>query len=417
LFARDLFEDRKIGLLSSVLLAVNPAHVWLSSTPLTAMAQTMLVLGFMWSFTLYLKSDKRSNLCLSAALLALANGFRFESWIISLIFSLTVVIKEGVRFRREDISLAEARDLLLAAFIPWIFPLVWIAGNYLETGDPFFFLGSVRSYKATWYGDRTSYRRYWEAFTTIDPYLTVLGLVGMLVCVLREKRSRAVLIYAAVSVFSLVIYLYLHGGQIEPPGNYIRYFALFLFLFYPAFGYLIYWGTGLVTKRRVARIILLLLVLGLAVTTQTRTTFAYQNDPAAEGLPVGLRIKELRARSADLAGRPVLIELSYWQYIAIHIGADDISRIVYDRDLDTEQRDTLSLLETDLAAFRACLREYDISYVVLRSGVLRKVIQQELGLQPSEKVGQYAFYPVPNELLQDDPGSQAICPLGFGTGY
>ena len=44
-----LFTDSRIALISVALLAVNPAHIWLSSVPLTEIMQTTFILGFLWA--------------------------------------------------------------------------------------------------------------------------------------------------------------------------------------------------------------------------------------------------------------------------------------------------------------------------------------------------------------------------------
>src|SRR4030065_154798 len=76
----DEFGRRKAGLISALLLSVNPAHIWLSGAPLTEMPNAMLVLAAIYAFSLYLKSSKRSCLFTAACILAVANGFRFGAW-------------------------------------------------------------------------------------------------------------------------------------------------------------------------------------------------------------------------------------------------------------------------------------------------------------------------------------------------
>jgi hypothetical protein len=156
-------------------------------------------------------------------------------------------------------------------------------------------------------------------------------------------------------------------------------------------------------------------VLGLAVVliavAQLHTAFHYHNDPAARGLVVGQRIGALRQGSADVSGRPVLIEVAYWQYLAIHVGANDMSSLVYDRPVELENRDSPSQLELlDTETLRHCLAVYDISYVVVASGRLREIAEGRLGLVASEQVSGFAFYPVPTSMAQEDRPGQSPCP-------
>jgi hypothetical protein len=416
LLASSLFDSRKAGLVSAFLLSVNPAHIWLSGAPLTEIPNAMLVLAAIYAFSLYLKSSKRSFLYTAACILAVANGFRFESWLISLMFSLTLLGLGLLGIIQKKIHAREMLNLIVAAFIPWLFPLGWVVGNYLETQNPFYFSDVVRDYNLLWYGREISYTRYLETFLKIDPYLTFLGVAGVISSYLLNKRSQAVKWYVAVSVLPLVAYILLQGGQPQPPGNYIRYFAQFSFLFYPAFGYL--WVQIDQALHSRALKLVPLLFLTIVAITQLRAAFRFTNDPAAEGLAVGLVIRELRAQNPEISGQPVVIELSYWQYLAIHVGANDIDRIVYDRAWDIASRSSQPLLMTDESLFQSCLKLYDISYVVVKEPELRSVMESKLQLQPVNIVNGYAFYPVSAGSLADVPADPAVtCPLPFGSGY
>nr|MBC8446001.1 glycosyltransferase family 39 protein [Chloroflexota bacterium] len=391
----SLFESRETGLVSAVLLAVNPIHTWLSSTPLTGMPQTTLVLASTLGFTLYLKSKRQRYVYISAFMLALANGFRYESWMVSIVFSLYLIGEGILHFWRKDSDIRQLLTLMVAASIPWVFPLGWIIGNYMETGNPLYFLASVKSYKLTWYGESRSYNHYLQTFLKIDPYATALGVLGLLICLLRCRKSRAIQWYVAMAVIPFSVFAYLHGGQIEPQGNFFRYLALFIFISYPGVACLIDLGINFVAKSQTTRMILLVLILGIMVTTQTRATFQFVNDPAADGLEVGRGIRLLRSEHSDLSQRPMLIELSYWQYLAIHVGANDISLLVYDRELDFERRQSSSLLLTDVDAFCSCLALYNISYIIVKSPELRDVVENDLAMRPSEEINNYVFYEVP----------------------
>lgn len=416
LLASSLFESRKAGLISAFLLSVNPAHIWLSGAPLTEMPNAMLVLAAMYAFSLYLKSSKRSYLFTAACILAVANGFRFESWLISLMFTLTLLGMGLFRMIKRKIQTGEMLNLVMAACIPWLFPLGWVAGNYIETRNPFYFSDVVRDYNLLWYGHEISYTRYLDTFLKIDPYLTFLGLAGVISSYLLNKRSKAVQWYVAVTILPLVAYILLQGGQTQPPGNYIRYFAQFTFLFYPALGYL--WVRITQALHSKAFIFMPLLFLVLVAITQLRAAFQFTNDPAAEGLAVGLAIRELRAQNPEISDQPVVIELSYWQYLAIHVGANDIDRIVYDRAWDIASRSSQPLLTTDERLFQSCLKLYDVSYVVVKEPELRAVMESKLQLQPVNVVNGYAIYPVSASSLTDVPADAAVpCPLPFGSGY
>ncbi len=395
LLTSQLFGSRRVGLISAFLLAVNPVHVWLSSTPLTEIPHATFALAGLLGLVLYLKYGKQRYIYLGAFALALASGFRFEAWILSIFFDLALIWSGIQLYKQGALDSKRLFNLAVGSMIPWLFPVAWMAGNYLETGNPLYFMEYIKTYKLTWYGRHGSYLHYLKTFLRIDPYTTVLAIFGIGLCWLHHPKSWAVRWYSVVMVAPFLLFAYLHGGQTEPPGNYFRYLSFFIFLIYPAVAYLIdtvvsFVGRSWLNKRGVLG--LLFLILGVMGLTQTYRTFQFVNDPSAEGLAVGQRIRSLRVEHPEIAQRPVLIELSYWQYLAIHVGANDVSSIVYDRTLDLEHRQSSSFIATNAEALRDYLTRYQFSYVVVKSPELRSIIEQNLGILPSEEVNGYAFY-------------------------
>ena len=356
-------------------------------------------------------------LFVAAFTLLIANGFRFEAWIASVLLTLTFGGRAvWIYVKRKD-QIREPLTLLVAAAFPWLTPAAWIVGNYLNNGDPFFFAKAVHNYNLHWYGSDASYDKYVGVFAKIDPYLTTLGLLAILVCLFLHKRSRSIQWYAAAILIPFAIYLLMQGGQPEPPANDMRYFAMYLFLFYPALGFMLVTSVNVIPRETLKWGILVLL-LAIVATTQIRAAFRFTNDPAADGLTVGLEIRELRAQNPDIAARPIMIEVSYWQYLAIHVGANDMNTLVYDRELDVITRKPQSLLLTDPARFQTCLKFYNISYVIVQDAQLRAIVEEQLHLRPTKEINRYAFYPVSADLLRAAPTDPApACPLPFGSGY
>jgi hypothetical protein len=413
LIASSLFESRLAGLLSAFLLCVNPVFNWLAGTPLTEMPNAMLIFVAVWTFCLFLKSRKLGYIFITACFLALANGLRYESWLFSVIYSLTLLGEFAAGVVKRKFQVGKTVNLLIAAFIPWVVPFGWLIINYHETHNPFYFAQAVRTYNQQWYAHNISYYKYIETFFKIDPYLTVLGIIGILVCLLRNKKSQAIKWYVAATTLPLVVDILLQGGKSEPPGNYIRYLALFAFLFYPAIGYLLVVIMQAIRTRMIK--FGLFLFLGIVAFTQLRETFRFNNDPSAAGLAVGLAIRELRAQNPEITGLPVIIELSYWQYLAIKVGANDLYRVVYDRELDLATRKSQSLLLTDDQLFQSCLKSYNVSYIIVKDGQLRDVIERKLGLHFTKEVNGYAFYPISANSLANAPADWATrtCPLVY----
>ena len=241
-----LFTNSRIALVSVILLAVNPAHIWLSSVPLTEIIQTTFILGFLWANVEFILGKQLYYFYLSVAMLSLDNTVRFEGWIFSVFLMAQMLFFTWKQYIR-------LHSLIIALVALWIFPFAWITGNYLKTGDPLFFMTANRDFDTKWYGNHTSYANYLSTFFETDPYATVLCIPIIILCLIYLKQNRAVY-WTIVHIFCpLIAFAWLQRGQVQPHGNYVRYLALFLFIIYPLIAWFISRLFDHVLANRIAR--------------------------------------------------------------------------------------------------------------------------------------------------------------------
>lgn len=415
--AFQLYERRIVGLVAALLLTVNPAHLWLSSAPLTEIPYTVCILGCLLTFVGYLKTERFRYLFLSAVCLLLANGFRFEGWMVSIVFSIYLVVLAILAYLHKQATLRHTGLLLIAAVIPWLLPVSWILGEYAATRSWWALITVQSVYKTVWYGANSDIGYYWKTFLQIDPFAFILALPALGICIFQTKRKQPVFGYATLCLAPFVIFMLLHRGQSEPQGNYLRYLAPFLFVLYPAVAFLIYFLVKkILHNQRWFSVFMGILVILIAV-YQTSAAFAYSTDPAGYGLAVGRHIRELRQGNLTLQNAPVLIELSYWQYLAIHVGANDITSILYDRPLDIGSRNEQSLIQEDLTAVRRCIAQDKIGLIVVKTPELKQILENDLTLSPGEVINGYTFYIIPERLYELEGQGTEPCPLSYGSGY
>ena len=412
LLTRGIFGQRRVAWISLLLLSVSPAHIWLSSTPLTEIYHTSLVLGCMTAFVYAINQRRQRYLYLSAALLALATGFRFEAWMVAVVYSLLLGgLLIGQRWRLM-VPIFSPWALVGAAVMPWIFPCAWLIGGFLTTGQPLAFLSAIQDYKRTWYGDQQSWRNYLAPLLLIDRYALILLLPGVVISLIVHRRLN-VIWYCIISIAPLLIFFGLHRGQLEPAGNYVRYLAPFVFMLYPLVAVALDTIVGALIKTRLYQTVVLAIVCVVIGTLQGGSSLRITNDSAGAGIAVGQHIRAVRTSNAISAQQSVLLELTYWQYMSIHIGANDLGTIVYDRPLDLAQRRSQSVFVTHPQSISACLATYNIGLLVVASPALRDVIEQELKLTPTTIVNDFRFYHVPAAPSSPETPS---CPVALQTG-
>ncbi|MFC2042746.1 hypothetical protein ACFLUA_01155 [Chloroflexota bacterium] len=420
-YASRIFKNTKVGLVGALLLAVNPAHIWLSSVPLTEIIHTALILAVMLLFINYLRTGRLVTLFLSTLLLSIANGFRFEAWMFTVVYSLYLGFLAISKFFSKESSLNQVVLILGAAALPWIFPIVWIVSDFSHTGQILHFMSSVKTYKLKWYGDTRSYFSYWRTFISLDSFSTVAGVIGLVYSTYKYWCSKAVKYAALMAVIPFLLFVGTHAGQIEPLANYIRYLASFQFLLIPFAAFLLLDLTmKIIHTRKYQTYSIALLLIAYSI-TQIHAAFNFQyypgKDPSSQGLLPGLQLKSMREANADLAQRPILLELSYWEYLAFHVGANDISTILYDREFGFLNRGSKSIISENFKALQYCILSHNIGLIVVKSPELKDTIRFELQVQPFEEFNGYAFFHILEGSKPGDELEQNTCPLNYNSGY
>lgn len=420
-FVSNLFDDRWTGALAALLLAVNPVHTWLSSTPLTEIIHSTLMLLSLLFLALYFKSTRLALLAMAAVTLAVANGFRFEAWIVSVVFSL-VVLWIGANLYRKFAYFSghpalSHRDVLTRLFIlaaialiPWVYPVAWLTGNALLSGSPLSGFQWVQDYNLAHYEQGTDWFPYLRIAFHSDPFLFVLAIPALILLWKECGKSAISRVYLAFSLLPLAVFLLLIGGKPEPEANITRYLAPFLFLLYPAAAFLLVWISRKFRLPRPAAAAVIIIALLLITFTQAPAALHFINDPSVQGLEVGQKIRELWDQQPAASRKAVMVELTYWRYFAIQVGANNVENIKFDRRLDYGNMQAPSFLMQDPTAFRKCLKRDQIEYFVVKSPELRLAVERELHITPLETFGEYVIYPV-SDLPTGDAPDAVDCPL------
>ena len=88
LLGRQLF-GRAAGFFAACLFAFQPWHVWLGISGMTSDLSSVVLVALFGVFLVrWLETDTARDLLAAAAFLGVANGFRYENWFFSCVFSL-----------------------------------------------------------------------------------------------------------------------------------------------------------------------------------------------------------------------------------------------------------------------------------------------------------------------------------------
>lgn len=406
-----LFRNRLAGLVAAFALSLNPAHLWLSSTPLTELITHALILLAILFLVIYIQDAKVIWVFFSAIVFAIATGFRFEAWLFTAIFSVIVTVFVGRRIIRKEQSLKQSLIPIISACLPWAFPLMWLLGNHIYTGDAFFFLSFVRDYKATHYGNNIIPEVYGELFLRLDPYLVRASAFAIAWATIIRGFSKGKLAYLLMAVVPASVFLWMGGGQSEPMGNYIRYYGPFLFYLYPYLGIFLIGLVSYVPFPKWLKYVIIVIVCLLSVSPQMKNADNYFIDPSAGGVKIGQRI-EYFLDQMPKDKQSALVQREYWLYLAIQTGANDDGKLIFDTPLNKTTRDTTSLLLTQHEQWLACVEEFDVGLLVYRNEQAAALLSDSFGLFSVEDVNGYKFFLVPENFTEAHKTSSGItCPL------
>lgn len=121
-FSALLFSQRSAWL-PALLLAVSPVFFRNSLMAMSEITSFCLTAFAMYFIQLTLIHGRLRDAVFAGAMMFLSAGFRYEAWVLAAIFFLLLLLN------------GRQRQAFVYAFLASIFPIIWMAGNYLHSGD------------------------------------------------------------------------------------------------------------------------------------------------------------------------------------------------------------------------------------------------------------------------------------------
>ena len=338
----SLFRDARAGLAAALLLACDPAHLWVAATPLNENLHLALTLLALLAVGRFEAKGRPVWVALAGGVLLLANAVRFEAWLVSVAFA--GVVLWWVAHRR----LAPAA--LAAAALPFLVPAAFIAANWWTFGDLLFWPNAFRAYNLRAYGPGADPAGVLEALWTAEGPLLLLAIAACGWAVSQAGAVRRYLLLTGVPAIVVIVAL---AASREPVNNLLRYLVPFLALLAPLIGgfAVAAWERSPSRGRRLA-------LAGVAATllaARLLVAGAPPPEPSNAGLAVGREIAAHRA-SEGLPAGPIIADASSLAVYAMMVGASDARTILLDRPVDPAVRRP-PILSLEAAEVLACAGE------------------------------------------------------------
>ncbi len=198
---RRLFGWRA-GLVAGLAFSVWGMHIQFSTTAGSEAVSLFLMLGVFALYAEALEENRFGPLFGAAVLLNLACATRYDAWLFMPLLAVGPLV--AAEDRVAAITKAVGFGLLCLPF-----PLLWMQGNELASGDPLYPIRVIEEFHRGWVGDgvgrlgQVGYRLqnlgFWPgvALFTLSPLVAVFGAVGMWKA-WREHRETRWLVLAGV---------------------------------------------------------------------------------------------------------------------------------------------------------------------------------------------------------------------------
>ena len=237
---RELF-GRAAGFLTAVLFAFLPWHVWLGISGMTAdLPSVMFITLFALFLFRWLETGQRLTLLAAAGFLSVANGFRYENWFFSLIFSTLIVFSLVWRGRKRRLDWRAISVTVCALTIVNAFPIFWMVASYYMVGDWLPALHKSAAFMVS--PDTTEFRTSSISIPVLVlgsfPFEFLTSIAGVALF-LKSDRRKPFRVYLLVLVATFLLFGVMFKWQLPSYGGVARYLLPFIILLLPYAGFLL----------------------------------------------------------------------------------------------------------------------------------------------------------------------------------
>jgi hypothetical protein len=402
---RTLFISSAVAALAVILVAAQPWYIWLSGTPMLEMYFLAPFAGGLYFLLAWLRERHRFYWLYAGLLFLLASGFHVQSWVLINVVNLLTC---GFLLRKlKEQDYRPAIQLLLVWLLGNTFILYWAVAEYTVTGQLFGILAIHTGYSLWFYGgynvplsEKFLYypRLIWQN-TSISLFL--LATVG-LVYVLRPRARLLLLLpllLGGVTLTVTAVFNTLSGPPSAAPGRYSLFYTLLLAP-YAAFG--LYSLMQQVSCMGRARLVFAWRLLAgslflVFLASQVTEADSYPQGMSPDTIQTGHYLNHaLASREPGLAApvRNLMIEVVYWDFLALQLLIDQQNRLLFDREIDSFNREIPSLMLEDEQSIQRQLLSAQVDLLAVKTPLLHERAESLSFLVHERSVGAWAVFRV-----------------------
>ncbi|MBK8434260.1 MAG: hypothetical protein IPL28_24555 [Chloroflexi bacterium] len=231
-----------------------------------------------------------------------------------------------------------------------------------------------------------------------DIIFNALAMLGIFLLAYQSQKKwgfSLLLLGVVALLFNSVMNIF-SGPPSAAPDRYSLFYMIIL-AFYVAIAIDtgVRWGLKQETAwRKYGVMVLILGLIGTHLLWQGQKTSNFPQGMALDSVAVGRQLNQLLQEN-DV----YMVELRYWDFLAIQLLAGPHHHIIYDREFDLYNRQTISIFAQDKTTICSQLQIPDFQYLVLQDTALKTEVQQLDNFVPLQEVGRWTIYELHSNII------------------
>ena len=405
-----LFASRTAAFASTLLISLQPWFVWMSGTPMLEMYYFALFFAGLLFLLIWLKEQRRGYWLWAGICFLLSSGFHVQSWtFINLVNLLT--LPTLIKFLRKK-AYGNVGRLVGLYFLSNGLIIAFSLIEYVNTGKVFAFLEKHTSYSKWYYGGYNipilQKFLYYPRLVVHNANITIwAGLLIGLVFWVRDKEIRWGIFPLLLAVAGLLLNSVMNIFSGPPSAAPDRYalFHLIVYLLYGGYGLASLVTLKPVVLPRIGQYALRLVALFLFVYGAWWGLVRISDYPKGM-LPDTVAAGRAVNRLLEQNPGAYMIELQYWDFLGVSLGAAHFDNRLYDRVRDIRNKELPSIFWQDTAVVCRELAELpSLRYVLLMDEDLKVRMAEFQYLEPVQNAGRWTIY----QMIPDKSPALAGC--------
>ena len=391
-----LFDHFAIAVLSSLFIAFFPWYVWLSGTPMLEMYYFTCFFAGVLFLMIWLREGRKRYWLWAGLCFLLASGLHVQSWTFINLVNLLTLPHLYKFFRRKEYGNVSR----LIAF--------YILGNgliicftlieFLQTGTVFAFLSSHTSYSKWFYNgyDVSILKKllYYPKLIIHHSSAVIWVNLGIALFFLRREQDRlwklSPLIFAMLALLLNSVLNVFSGPPSAAPPRYSLFYVIIL-SFYMAYSTYYLFMLGWKQSHSFTKyppIVLSIFLFMYGLWWGGTRIFDYPQGMSMDSVKIGSELNLLLDERLGI----YMIELRYWDYLAVNLTSHYYDEMVFDREQNFRDRHTPSIFLQESSAICSDLLTANIQYIILNDGELKANAEQLDILYPYKDIGDWTIY-------------------------